>query len=347
MSRNPAAPSQNLSPATIRELDLGLLVVLDSMLRTRSVTQTARELSISQPTASAALNRLRKVLNDPLFVRSAKGMNPTPRAESLARPVANIIECIRSELLLPASFSPESERRHFTINMQDIGECVFLPKLVKYLSDFAPGITIRTVSLPAGELELAMRSGEVDLAVGHFPSLHSAAIYQQRLFTHSYVCVVSDRHHCEGDAMTRKQFLESAHAVIQEGGFADGYLDKELAAQGLRRRIVLEVQHYLAIPSLLQEMDLTVVVPYAIGKNLAKFGNIRLLRPPFRAQQRVVRQHWHSRSHFDPANRWLRGVIAELFMNKHSVHPICTRPTGTNAAYYKSMFAEARAEPAA
>jgi DNA-binding transcriptional LysR family regulator len=299
----------------IRELDLNLLVVFDALLRTRSVTRAAAELGMSQPATSFALNRLRTMLGDPLFVRTARGIHPTPHAEHLAAPLTAIIERIRSDLLQQPTFSPGAAERTVTLNTPDIGELVFLPRFLRRLATDAPKIAVRTVNLPIAEVEPALRAGTVDLAVGVFPQLQSAALYQQTLFAHSFVCIVRSDHPVSGERMTRKQFLDANHAVVAAGNHYDA-LEGELRDQGIKRRVVLRVEHFLAIPTILIETDLIFTVPYAIGAGLAKLADIKLVAPPFKAKPRAVKQHWHSRFHHDPANRWLRGIVAELFVQK-------------------------------
>jgi DNA-binding transcriptional LysR family regulator len=300
----------------IADVDLNLLVVFDALLHTGSVTGAARRLGMSQPATSFALNRLRKMFGDPLFVRTSRGIHPTPFAERLAAPLAAILERIRADLLQEPTFDAAAAERVITLNMQDIGELVFLPRILQRLSSIAPGLQIRTVNLPLTQIEPALRSGEIDLALGHFPGLTSAMLYQQRLFTHSYVCLVRADHPTIGNEMSRKQFLEGRHAIVHPTGQMNDALESELQAQGLTRRVSIRIEHFLAVPTILRESDLIFTVPFAIGQSLAKLVDVKLLRPPFKAKLRVVRQHWHSRFHHDPANRWLRNVVSDLFVDK-------------------------------
>lgn len=300
----------------ITDVDLNLLVVFHALLRSRSVTGAARQLGMSQPATSFALNRLRKTFGDPLFVRTARGIHPTPLAEGLAAPLEAIIDRIRSDLLQQPTFDPATAQRAVTFNMQDIGELVFLPRILERLSAAAPGLRVRTVNLPVADLEPALRTGDVDLALGHFPGLVSAALYQQRLFTHSFVCIVRADHPTIGAEMTRKQFMEGRHAVVHPAGQMNDSLEAELQALGLSRQVSVRIEHFLAAPTILGQSDLIFTVPYAIGASLAKLGDIKLVKPPFKAKPRIVRQHWHSRFHHDAANRWLRSLVAELFVDK-------------------------------
>lgn len=302
----------------IADVDLNLLVVFDALLRTRSVTGAARVLKMSQPATSFALNRLRKVFGDPLFVRTARGIHPTPFAENLAAPLETILDRIRTDLLQQPTFEPSTVHRSFTFNLQDIGELVFLPPILKRLSKVAPGIDIRTVNLPATELPAALQSGEVDLALGHYPELGGGALFQQQLFTHSFVCIVRKDHPAIGSEITRKQFMEGVHGVVHATGQMNDTLETEFASQGLQRKVVLRIEHFLAVPTILSQSDLIFTVPYVIGERLARLGDIKLVRPPFKTHPRVVRQHWHTRFHHDPANQWMRRIVADLFLDKRT-----------------------------
>jgi DNA-binding transcriptional LysR family regulator len=300
----------------IRKVDLNLLVVFDLLLRLQSVTRTAEALGISQPAMSLALNKLRSAFGDPLFVRASRGLSPTPRAEQLAIPVRQVLEQIRNDVLRQPSFDPAKTDRTFTFNMADVGELVFLPRIRAYLERAAPGANIRTVSTPPAQLAETLASGDVDLAVGYFPGLAGAAIYQQRLFSHSFVCIVRKDHPVLGTQITRKQFLEAQHAVVDQEGKSHELFEETLAAQGLTRRVLLRIPHFLAIPLIIAESDLIVTVPYAIGMSFAKMANLKMLRPPIQVGQPEVKQHWHARFHHDEVNRWIRGVVAELFLDR-------------------------------
>src|SRR5436190_15522671 len=111
----------------IRRVDLNLLVVLDALLRLRNVSRAAEALDMSQPAVSFALGKLRTQFKDPLFIRAARGMRPTPRAEELAQPLQDVLYRIKTGLLTPPRFDPATSQRTFTFNMADVGELVFLP----------------------------------------------------------------------------------------------------------------------------------------------------------------------------------------------------------------------------
>ncbi|WP_129781836.1 LysR family transcriptional regulator [Peristeroidobacter soli] len=298
----------------IAKIDLNLLVVLDVLLRARSVTAAAKLLDMSQPATSYSLNRLRKLFGDQLFVRTPRGIEPTPFAERLTIPVREVLERIRSDVLQQASFEPATARGTVTIAMHDIGELVLMPRILEAFMELAPGLDVSTVQLPEEEIEPALRSGAVDLAIGSYPSLTGAALYQQRLFAHSFVCVTRDNNRRLGQEISRKQFIEALHGVVHAQGSTNDILEDELAEQGLHRRIVVRVGNFLAVPMILKQSDLIFTVPHAIGASLSQLTGLRLMEPPFTVKSPVVRQHWHTRFHNDARIRWLRGLISKLFL---------------------------------
>lgn len=298
----------------IRKADLNLLVVLDALLRLRSASRAAEALDMSQPAVSFALGKLRVLFRDPLFIRAARGMRPTPRAEELALPLQEVLDRVKTGLLTPPRFDPATTQRTFTFNMADVGELVFLPALRAQLASAAPGANIKTVSTPPAQLEEAMRSGDVDLAVGYFPGLQGAAIYQQRLFSHAFVCIVRKGHPRIGDQLTLRQFLAEGHAVVQREGKSHELFEQALVEQGLVRRVVLSIPHFLAIPLIIAESDLIVTVPSAVARSFARMADLKMLRPPVQVRRANIMQHWHARFHRDLANQWIRRVIASLFV---------------------------------
>lgn len=298
----------------ITKLDLNLLVIFETMLRLQNVSRAAEAMGMSQPALSFALNKLRTLFGDPLFIRGSRGMQPTPRAQQLCGTLHSVLDLIRIDLLQKPVFDPKTAQRTFTFNMSDIGEMIFLPTVLKRLSAAAPGVSIKTVSTPHRLLEDALQSGDVDLIMGYYPGLAGAAIYQQRLCTRDFVCIMRKDHPGIGDRMSLKQFLQAGHVVVQPAGRSHEQFETELEQQGLTRKIVLSVAHYIALPTIIAESDLIATVPHAVGSNFAKLANIKVLRPPMNVPTVELMQYWHARFHHDPANIWIRNVIADLYL---------------------------------
>jgi DNA-binding transcriptional LysR family regulator len=306
----------------MKDFDLNLLRVVVALYDAGSVGRAAQALGMSQPAMSAALARLRKAFGEPLFVRTARGMSPTARAHALAAGAREVLARIADDVLSEASFDPASSSATFTLAMSDVGEMVFLPKILECLQREAPHAVVRSVSLPPARLEQALESGEADLAVGYFPDLKSSAFFQQRLFTHRFVCLLRADHRIRGRRLTLEQFLSLGHAVVRAEGRSQEIFEKYLERKKIARRIVLLTPHFMSIPTIIGKTDLVVTLPHAIGLFFSQAGaNVKVMEPPLPIPRIELRQHWHRNAHHDPKNKWLRRLVAGLFTDASDEWP--------------------------
>src|SRR5262245_12135124 len=208
----------------LKEIDLNLLLVFSELFRERRVLRAAENLDMSQPGVSNALTRLRNLLSDELFVRTAHGMIPTPYAMQLAGPVTEALEQIRGALEVTASFDPSTSTRRFTIAMTDIGEIDFLPKLIEAVERVAPGVTINTVRNNAVHLREDMEGGQVDLAVGLLPDLQTN-FFKRQLTVSQYVCLLRRGHPLDKPSITLEEFAAAGHLVVISAGTGHGAAD--------------------------------------------------------------------------------------------------------------------------
>lgn len=296
----------------IGSIDITTLRVFDTMMRTGHVTKTGAHLGLSQPSVSFALNKLRAQFDDPLFVRTAQGMEPTPRAIKMAEGVRQALFVLDNEVFLAENFDPFTTRRNFTLCMSDIGEIVFLPKLVEYLTRAAPAATIRTVSLSHTEVGGALAGGEVDLAVGYYPDVTQANYFQQKLYEDSFVCLMRTNHPLAG-GISLSQFESSEHLVVRAEGRSHEIFDAIMEKSSLRCNVRLVIPHFMSIPHLLLDTDLIVTVPQSCALSLLRLGFLKMLPLPMASPTFELKQHWHARYHRDSANRWLRSAIHETF----------------------------------
>jgi DNA-binding transcriptional LysR family regulator len=297
----------------MENVDLNLLRIFDALMRTRSVSEAGHLVGLSQPATSFALAKLRRSCDDQLFVRTTTGMQPTPRAVAMAGPVRHVLDVVEREVFQLAHFNPGASTRLFTLSMSDIGEMVFLPKLLRRLREEAPGIDIKSVAMPPQQLESALESGDVDIALGYFPDLVKANFFQQRLFLSSFACAVRGDHPLIRDELTMEHFLSASHAVVRAEGRSQEILEKFLESRGITRRIALNLPHFMSIPFLLMDSDHIFTLPRPGPEAFSKLAHIKVFEPPMKVPSIELKQHWHSRFQHDPANQWLRKIIYECF----------------------------------
>lgn len=297
----------------IRDLDLNLLVLFDALLRERSVTRAAGEVGLSQGAMSHALNRLRTFFEDPLFIKTPAGMEPTEKAVLLGITVTEVMTALRDRVVSQAYFDPATARRTFVICMTDMGEFVFLPPLVRRLRKVAPHCTVRSVQVPPEQLEATLAAGEADLALG---SVRAApgGLYQQQLFLHTFVTMVSVHNKTIGRTISRAQFERAPQIVVSLTGRASSAYDSAFDEYGIKRNIFLTTPHFLVVPHLIHSQpDLIATVPLELGNVFAKLGTVRIMPPPVPLPPFALRQHWHPRFRDDPANIWLRQLVKQTF----------------------------------
>ena len=214
--------------------DLSLLLVFEAVYAERQISRAAQRLGLAQPTVSNALGRLRRLTGDALFVRTGRGMAPTPHAERLAAPLREALAMLRGTLQARSQFDPAQDRRHFTLFLTDLGEAFFLPRLLARLRDTAPGVTLTTLPMPDQNPQAALERGEVDLAIGNLPDM-APGFYQQRLFREHYVAILRPDHPLLNGPMTAGRFAEAHHAVVLPHGTGHSVVEQALVARGLRR----------------------------------------------------------------------------------------------------------------
>ncbi|SEB24294.1 LysR family transcriptional regulator [Paraburkholderia sartisoli] len=295
------------------ELDLNLIPYLVAMEDTRNVSRAAERLGVSQPRVSTALGRLREYFGDPLFVRTSRGMEPTPRALTLIPAAREALSRIESGLIDSEDFDPATSTHTFSIALSDVGEIVFLPRLLQVFAQRAPHANLRSVTLTPAHVERGLESGDVDLAVGFFPDLSGNNFFQQRLFTHRFICLMRTGHPL-AKTLTVEQFIACGHAVVRSEGRSQEVLEQYLEKKRIRRRAVLETPHFMSLPFILARTDLIATVPHAIGfAYVSEHASITIVEPPMPLPRFDLRQHWHRKFHNDPRVGWLRGVVSELF----------------------------------
>jgi DNA-binding transcriptional LysR family regulator len=293
-------------------LDEKLLRLFDALYVTRSVTRAAVQLGQAQPTVSIWLNRLRQELQDPLFVRTPIGMEPTPRAESLIGPARAAIASLRQLTETAPTFDPATAKRRFRICMTDSSHITLLPRLLAQLRAQAPGVSVEALQNDASAGQRLL-SGEADLAVGLIPEL-GAGFFQQTLYMQDWVCLLSAAHPRVRGGMTRADYEAEAHIVIERGTGYD-LIETAMAAADVHRRTALTLPGFLGLGALVSGADLVATLPRHIGETLAEIHGLAVYPCPIQIESFQVKQLWHARNHHDLASRWLRALFVNLFQH--------------------------------
>jgi DNA-binding transcriptional LysR family regulator len=301
----------NMHNVHLAAIDLNLLVVLEALLDTKSVTAAADRVGLTQSATSHALSRLRTMLADPLFVRSRAGLVPTERTLALAGPLRDALERLRDAVAPPAAFDPSTAQRRFVVRTADYAELVLLPSLAAKLARTAPRIDLWLATVDDDPLEQLAR-GEADAFIGPvFAEYQRADIRERRLFDEHFVCLVRDGHPAAARKWTLAQYAALDHVFVAPRGRPGGPIDDYLAEHGLARRVAVALPHFLVAPFVVAATDLVLTIPERVATTFAKFLPLRLVEPPAPFAGFTMSVMWHERRHHDKAHEWLRNQLVE------------------------------------
>ena len=297
----------------LEHLDLNLLRLFEAVMREGNITRAAAAVGLSQPAASNALKRLRAYCGDPLFVRTAQGFKPTPMASAILPTVAESLRTLQAALDEYRSFEPARSERVFNLLMLDVGEMMFMPRLMAHLQPLAPGIRITCRQIERGRYAEVLAAGEADLALGQVPPGQPELVHQ-RLSDEPWVCLVGRGHAAEAATeVTRRQFLDTPHVAIRPEVTMEARIAQAMGADYAQRRVALEVHHFMAMPLVLAQYPMLAIIPQAVAHTFEPLLQLRSVPLPYALEPTQISQFWHRRSQHDTGHRWLRGVIAQLF----------------------------------
>jgi DNA-binding transcriptional LysR family regulator len=300
-----------------RSFDLNLLPVLVIVYEHGSVTAAAQHLGMSQSAISTALAKLRLRYGDPLFHRVGHGMQPTARMRALIEPVREALSRLDGTFTSEPVFTPGTTQHTFTFAMSDLGEMVFMPKILRGIRRRAPRASVRSVAASAAQIERGLETGEVDLAVGYFPDLREKSFAERHLFFHHFVCLLRANHPITATTLSMQQFLGLEHAVVYGAGRTYEIFERLLRSKKIHRRVALRTPHFMSIPFIISQSDLIVTVPHAVGVFVKRVHmNIRIAQPPMRTPRIDLKIHWHRNFQRDAKNLWLRNLVSSLFTDE-------------------------------
>lgn len=294
-------------------IDLNLLVAFNALMNERNVTRAAVQVGVSQPAMSAALSRLRTLLGDPLFQRSADGLLPTPRARDLAAPVAEALRQIESAMVSQPVFQPENASLTFKLGLQDYPTIVLLPALLAALEQTMPGVSLQVVAFNDRDAAVdLLDAGMIDAAIGVPPATTDGRILTRALLRDEFVTIVSSDQKAAGRAMDLASYLDLQHLLVSPEGQLHGHVDQMLAQQGMKRKLALTLPQVFAVPAIVARTHMAATILKRVAVHAQASHRLALFPPPLALPEIVFHLIWHRRSDTHPAQLWFREFIAQL-----------------------------------
>lgn len=302
----------------LASINVNLLVALDALLSERNVTEAGRKVGIAQSSMSHALANLRELFDDPLLVRSPDGMVPTPRAQQLETPLREALEGLRKAIDLPAGFDPASAKHTFSISTDAIQQVILLPRLLGFLAERAPGITLHSESpAEARSTYRLLQSGELDFAIGRFDN--PAPGISVETFARDRLVYVARRGHPRIRKALGRRSLER-EAQLLPTPVTGGHLPAPIRSmqekqQRGARGFVATTPHLLASLIIVSQTDLVSVTLERVAEMYKDMLGLSVLRPPAALPDIDTHIARAERTLHSPAHGWLLDRLRELGAN--------------------------------
>ncbi len=281
------------------DLDGHLLRLLLAVIEEGSVTRAAQRLDVTQSAVSHLLDKLRAIVGDPLFVKSGRGIVPTPHAQALAARARVLLDELRS-FSTAAAFDPATLSGLVTIAANDLQRDLLLPSLLRYVRAQAPGFTLRVIrsGVPTAEM---LRDVHCQLVITPRPP-EGSDILQKRLFDDTY-CVFYDA--SQRDApRTLEDYLAADHVTVLYEGGQRLDIDEVFAERGVRRRFVAQVPGFAGVGPFLRGSPFIATLPSLLRAHMLR--GLDIAPVPVECPPNPMYMVWHLRHQADPMHRWLR-----------------------------------------
>jgi DNA-binding transcriptional LysR family regulator len=301
----------NINLVDISRLDFNLAVTFLAIWQERSVSRAAERLSLSQSAVSAALARLRHAANDPLFVRTRTGMEPTARAIAMADQIGQGIDLLRQALVVDQAFDPASSRRHFSIGMSDDFEVAIGPAISSVLLATAPEISIVFRQANRHTAAAMLESREIDLAVAAGVPV-TPSLVAEEIGRSGYATILNNDLCGFALPLSLGDFLSVPHILISFSG-REGIVDAALRANGMSRTIHTALTHFSSLPAYLVAMRVIATLPSHAARSLATHSGLAISPVPLELGTYSVSVLSRRTNAGDVALAWLIEVIRTAF----------------------------------
>ncbi|WP_417430915.1 LysR family transcriptional regulator [Kiloniella sp.] len=292
-------------------IDLNLLKIFNVIYSERNISRAADHLGMSQSAVSHALQRLRHALDDPLFIRSKNGVDPTARSDEIAEPIFQAILQINGVITQPSSFDPRTSDRIFHFGLPDHAVARYAPLILDRFSKEAPNLSISLYPHPLSKLIEMMENNKLDMAatVCHSPPARFKTL---KLFKSHHVVIAAKDHPFIQGQLSLADYKKARHVVFSNDGNRHSYLDDILFPLAVKRNIAATVASNMASPIIVSNSDLIATTTMELVQPFLERYELQVFEPPFSVRDVDIKLIWHQRNDRDPAHQWMRQLTQDI-----------------------------------
>jgi DNA-binding transcriptional LysR family regulator len=295
----------------LRNFDLNLLVIFRAIMARGSIAGAAEDIGLSPSAVSHALARLRVMLNDELFYRTADGVRPTDRARELSVDIERGLGFISTAISLQHQFVPAQAERVFTMQVADYVSGFLLPRLAQRLQVEAPGVSFDILPFSISPESVWDR---VDMQVRLTPGrLQPEMVRSQRLLADEIVVLMRRDHPRADEQMTAQLYADLPHVKLSQSATGTTVIDDALAARGLRRHMAMTVASWFEMPDIVANSDLIAIAPRRLFSLDPRLNKLKAAPLPLDEVVFSFDLCWDLRTEREPGQKWLRKVVSDVF----------------------------------
>lgn len=300
-----------MNDAILRKIDLNLLLAFSVLMQERNVSRAAERLLLGQPGLSAALKRLREALDDELFVRVGRGLQPTARALAIAPAIEDALSGIEQAIRPPACFDPTTWQGEFRVGMCDNLETAFFGPLIARLRQLAPGARLVGIAADKRDIAQMLDDGDFEFSIsvhGEPASWH----VRMPLFEQCSIAIYDPQQLKLKPPLSLENFVSAPHIATSLVGSATTAVDAALDKVGLSRNVIATVPRYSAVPPALRAMPSIAIVPESLGRCMAQLHNLEVSMPPIELPADPVSMLYRRVDRADERAAWFRRLFVEV-----------------------------------
>jgi DNA-binding transcriptional LysR family regulator len=288
----------------LRRLDLTVLMVFLNLLRFRKAVDVAAHMGLTQSSISHALNRLRTIFEDPLFLRRPHGLEPTAFALGLEPRIRQAVEALDAALSKQLAFDPTEAQGVIRIAAYDAELAVLVPSLISVLDRLAPGLRVSAAAIGRREALRALEDRQVDLAFGYFWDLPDTFL-AEKLVRETYLVTARQGHPVFDSEMTLEAYVAQRHLMVSMSGDFNGVVDRSLEHLGLSRHVAAVVPLFFPALATLSRSELIATLPTRLVKRHGASFGLQSCIPPLQIRPFEVSAVRHLRNARNPMIDWV------------------------------------------
>ncbi len=322
----------------LRNVDLNLLLIFETVFAVGSISGAAGQLSLTQPAVSNALARLREHFDDPLFVREGRGVKPTSRSQQMIEPVREALQLIRRQFDGDHVIDLATYKRHFRVVVIDPLEALMMPGLMREITRSAPHIVVENRPPTLTNLAAEIVAGTIDLACYTYPS-NTPGLVIESIGAVDYVVIARKGHPAVGKTLSLKTFMSLGHVGLIDELRSHSNVDRDVTTRAGQRRMVYLINKIWSMPPIVGNTDLVAVIPRRFAEWVAPIYGLSIHEPPVPIASQDFHMIWHQKNSDDPGHQWLRQTMKASMQQHGPTPPDTVTATRSNLPKRKSRVA--------